>query len=278
MRLSSPSGRGLRLLSNVLLVVLGVVFALPLLWVVLASVDAHATLAVALPQEFTGDNFAKVLTPELAFTPLLNSLLISLGTAVICVVVAVLAAYPLSRYRARYNKPFLYIVLFGSSLPITAIMVPVYELFSSWNLVDSIPATVLFMATAALPLAIWMCKNFIDGVPISLEEAAWVDGASSMRALVSIVIPLVRPGIGVVFLVAFVQAWGNFFVPFILLLSPEHYPAAISIFAFFGEHGTVAYGQLAAYSLIYAAPVLALYVFISRALGGTAALAGAVKG
>jgi multiple sugar transport system permease protein len=278
MRLSSPSGTALKWTANILLLLIGVVFVLPMVWVVLASFDGSATLAVGWPKDWTIDNFTKVLTPELAFVPLWNSLLLSAGCAVLTVIVAVLAAYPLSRYRNRFNKPFLYAVLFGTCLPITAMMVPVYSLFVSLNLIDSIGGTILFMAASSLPMAIWMTKNFVDAVPISLEEAAWVDGASSMKTLWTIVVPLVRPGIAVVFIFVFVQAWGNFFVPFVLLLSPENQPAAVSIFTFFGQYGAVAYGQLAAYSLVYSVPVIALYVLVSRVLGGSSALAGAVKG
>jgi multiple sugar transport system permease protein len=249
-----------------------------MLWLVLASVDANASLAVAIPSKPTLENFQKVLTPDLAFIPLWNSVLLSGGSALVTVVVAVLAAYPLSRYRSRFNKPFLYGILFGTCLPITAMMVPVYSLFVTLNLIDSLPGTLFFMAAASLPMAIWMMKNFVDSVPMSLEEAAWTDGASSMRTLWAVVVPLMRPGIAVVFIFVFVQAWGNFFVPFVLLLSAQNQPAAVSIFTFFGQYGAVAYGQLAAYSLVYALPVLVLYVVVSRSLGGTSALAGAVKG
>jgi multiple sugar transport system permease protein len=113
---------------------------------------------------------------------------------------------------------------------------------------------------------------------VTLEEAAWVDGASMMKTLTSIVIPLMRPGLAVVFIFVFIGAWGNFFVPFVLLLSPDKQPAAVTIFSFFGQYGSVAYGQLAAFSLLYSVPVLALYVLVSRSLGGASALAGAVKG
>jgi len=278
MRLSSPSGTALKWVANILLILIGLVFVLPMVWVVLASFDGGATLAVGWPKSWTLDNFTQVLTPDLAFIPLWNSLLLSAGCALITVVVAVLAAYPLSRYRNRFNRPFLYAILFGTCLPITAMMVPVYSLFVSLNLIDSLGGTILFMAASSLPMAIWMTKNFVDAVPISLEEAAWVDGASSMKTLWTIVVPLVRPGIAVVFIFVFVQAWGNFFVPFVLLLSPENQPAAVSIFTFFGQYGAVAYGQLAAYSLVYSVPVIALYVLVSRVLGGSSALAGAVKG
>ncbi len=267
-----------RLLANVILIVIGLCFLIPLVWMVLASIDPKASYQTQVPQSFTLSNFSAVLTPELAFGPLWNSLLLSLGTAVITVVVAVLAAYPLSRYQARYNKPFMYTVLFGTTLPITAIMVPVYSLFVQFNLLDSLWGVILFMSAAALPIAIWMAKNFMDSVPISLEEAAWVDGASAMKALRVIVVPLMRPGIAVVFIFVFIQAWGNFFVPFILLLSPSKQPAAVSIYAFFGQYGAIAYGQLAAFSILYSVPVIVLYVIISRGVGGSFALAGAVKG
>jgi multiple sugar transport system permease protein len=278
MGMTSPSQRVLRATSNGVLLLVLVAFALPLVWLLLASVDTSATLSVKWPEAFTLDNFTTVLTPDLAFVPLANSLVISLGCALLTVAAAVLAAYPLSRYRMRINKPFLYGVLFGTCLPVTAMMVPVYSLFVWLNLIDSVPGTILFLAASSLPMAIYMAKNFMDSVPITLEEAAWVDGASMLKTLTTIVIPLMRPGLAVVFIFVFIGAWGNFFVPFVLLLSPDRQPAAVTIFSFFGQYGSVAYGQLAAFSLLYSVPVLALYVLVTRSLGGASALAGAVKG
>ena len=275
---ASPKKSVTGFLANAVLVVIGACFLLPLCWLIFASVDNKATYQTKFPEEFSLDNFAAVLTPELTFLPLWNSLIISVGTALITIVAALLAAYPLSRYQARFNKPFMYGVLFATGLPITAIMVPVYSLFVQFNLLDSIPGTILFMAASSLPIAIFMTKNFMDSVPISLEEAAWIDGASAMRALRLIVVPLMRPGIAVVGIFVFFQAWGNFFVPFILLLSPSKQPAAISIYSFFGQYGAIAYGQLAAFSLVYAVPAIVLYVLVSRGIGGSFALAGAVKG
>jgi multiple sugar transport system permease protein len=278
MAMTSPSGRSMKAVSNVVLIVIAICFAVPLAWLLLASFDPSATLSAKVPSQFTLDNFTAVLTPEISFVPLANSLIVSGGCALVTVVVAILAAYPLSRYRMRINKPFLYGILFGTGLPITAMMVPVYSLFVSLNLIDSIGGTVFFLAATSLPMAIWMAKNFMDSVPISLEEAAWTDGASMFSTLTRIVVPLMRPGIAVVFIFVFIQAWGNFFVPFVLLLSPDRQPAAVSIFNFFGQYGSVAYGQLAAFSIVYSVPVIALYVLVSRTLGGSNALAGAVKG
>lgn len=276
--IAAPTKRMSAFFANASLIGFGFCFLLPLSWLVFASFDTDATYQTRLPGQLSVDNFAAVLTPELTFLPLWNSLVISVSTAVITVVIALLAAYPLSRYQARFNKPFMYTVLFGTCLPITAIMVPVYALFVALNLLDSIPGTIAFLAASSLPVAIYMAKNFMDSVPISLEEAAWMDGASAMRALRTIVVPLMRPGIAVISIYVFFAAWGNFFVPFVLLLSPSKQPAAISIYSFFGQYGTIAYGQLAAFSLIYAVPVIALYVLVSRGIGGSFALAGSIKG
>ncbi|RZB16586.1 carbohydrate ABC transporter permease [Streptomyces sp. F001] len=276
----TPSSRRTthRLAADAGLLVVAAAFSLPLLWVILSALDTNANLQVKLPDGLTLDNFDAVLTPDVTFTPLLNSLLLCGGGTLLTVACAALAAYPLSRFRSRLNRPFLLTVLFATSLPITAIMVPVYALFVQVNLIDTMQGTIFFFAASQLPFAIWLMKNFMDGVPKELEEAAWTDGASSLQSLVRIVLPLMGPGVAVVTVFSFVMMWGNFFVPFMLLLTPDQMPAAVSINEFFGNRGTVVYGQLAAFSIIYSTPVILLYVLVARRLGGGFALGGAVKG
>ncbi|MER6462188.1 carbohydrate ABC transporter permease [Streptomyces sp. NPDC001288] len=270
--------RSRRLAADLALLVVAAAFVLPLAWVLLSAVDPHADLRVRIPDGFTFANFDAILTPDITYTPLLNSLILCGGATVLTVVCAALAAYPLSRYRSRFNRPFLLSILFATSLPITAIMVPVYALFVRVDLIDTMQGTVLFFAASQLPFAIWLMKNFMDGVPKELEEAAWTDGAGPAQSLVRIVLPLMGPGLAVVTVFAFVMMWGNFFVPFMLLLSPDQMPASVSINDFFGNRGMVAYGQLAAFSVIYSTPVILLYVLVARRLGGGFALGGAVKG
>lgn len=262
----------------VALTVIALAFLLPFGWLVVASVQPGSALSAQLHWSFSAANFRAVLNADTIYRPMLNSLVISGGTAVVTVAVATLAAYPLSRYQSRFGRSFLYTILFSTGLPITAVMVPVYAMYSRINLIDSVPATVLFMSAASLPFAIWMMKNFMDGVPVSLEEAAWTDGAGWLQSLWRIVLPLMVPGLTVVFIFTFVLQWGNFFVPFILLLSPEKQPASVTIYTFFSQYGQVAYGQLAAFSILYTAPVVLLYSALSKVLGGAFSLTGAVKG
>ncbi|NUO46537.1 MAG: carbohydrate ABC transporter permease [Streptomyces sp.] len=267
-----------RLAADAGLLAVAAAFLLPLAWVLLSALDPDANLKVKVPGRLTLDNFDAILTPDITFTPLLNSLLLCGGGTALTVACAALAAYPLSRFRSRLNRPFLLTILFATSLPITAIMVPVYALFVRVNLIDTVQGTVFFFAASQLPFAIWLMKNFMDGVPKELEEAAWTDGASPFQSLFRIVLPLMGPGLAVVTVFSFVMMWGNFFVPFMLLLTPDQMPAAVSINEFFGNRGMVAYGQLAAFSVVYSTPVILLYVLVARRLGGGFALGGAVKG
>ncbi|MEU1372915.1 carbohydrate ABC transporter permease [Streptomyces triculaminicus] len=267
-----------RLAADAALLGVAAAFAVPLLWLVLSSVDAEAGLRVRTPARVTSENFSSVLTDEITFTPMLNSLLLCGGATLLTVACAALAAYPLSRYRSRFSRPYLLGLLFATCLPITAIMVPVYGLFVRINLIDTVYGTALFLATTQLPFAIWLMKNFMDGVPVLLEEAAWTDGAGRLQTLVRVVLPLMGPGVAVVTVYCFIMMWGNFFVPFMLLLTPDQLPASVSIFTFFGNYGQVAYGQLAAFSILYSTPVILLYALIARRLGGGFALGGAVKG
>jgi multiple sugar transport system permease protein len=269
-----------RMIASLVLLALAAAFVVPLLWVVLAAFNGDPSQGVQImwPHPFTLNNFKAVLTPETTYVPLINGLILCVGGTVITMICATLAAYPLSRYRSRLKRPFLITILFSTGLPITAIMVPVYGLFVQLALDDSIPATMVFMATTALPISIWLCKNFMDGVPIELEEAAWTDGASPMQGLRRIILPLMGPGLSVIAIYTFIGLWGNFFVPFILLLTPEKQPMSVTIYTFFGQYGQVVYGQLAAYSLLYSLPSVLLYLVLNRRLGGAFAFGGSVKG
>jgi multiple sugar transport system permease protein len=274
---TAPRRRTAAVAAYAVLTLVALAFLAPFGWLFLASVSEQASLSTSLPDQPTLRNFADVLTGD-NLHALANSLVLSMGAALLTLLLAAPAAYPLSRYGRRFGRPILLGLLFATGLPITAIMVPVYGLFVQLNLLDSIPATVLFLTATGLPMAIWMMKNFMDEVPISLEEAAWVDGANGLRALLRIVLPLMVPGTTVVFTFTFALTWGNFFVPFILLIDPAKQPASVAIYQYFGIQGMTSYGLLAAFSILYSLPVVLLYTVAQRTLGNAFALQGAVKG
>jgi multiple sugar transport system permease protein len=278
LQMTSPSDRTGKIVANGVLILIAIIFLLPLLWMILAAFNPDAGFAVSWPKNFSVSNFGNVLNGTLTYHPLINGLIISGFTALIVAVFAALCSYPLSRYRLKFGQSFLYTILFGASLPVTAIVIPVYSLFVNIHLIDSITGVILFEAAGALPYSIWLTKNFMDGVPIEIEEAAWVDGASAMAALRRVVVPLVIPGLLAMFVFTFIESWGNFFAPFILLLSSSKDPISVSIYSFFGLHGQVIYGELAAYSIIYTTPIIILYLLVQRVLSAGFRLEGGLKG
>jgi len=276
--MTSPRATVAKLSAYAVLVLVGLFFIAPLLWLVLSSFEPAASISSPAPLQLSFSNFAKVLNWSTTFSPLINSAILSGSTAVITVAASLFCAYPLSRYQMRFRKPFLYTIVFTTGLPITAILVPVYSMFARFSLVDNYAAVILFMVATSLPFGIWLMKGFMDGVPLDLEQAAWVDGATWVGSLRRIVAPLMMPGIMVITIFTFVSQWGNFFVPFILLESQSKFPAAVSIYTFFSQYGLVDYGQLAAFSILYTLPAVGLWIVASRFLRGNFTFSGAVKG
>ncbi|HIX01045.1 MAG TPA: carbohydrate ABC transporter permease [Candidatus Nesterenkonia stercoripullorum] len=264
--------------SSIVMILIGALFAVPLLWVLFASFNTEASLAVEWPDQWSLGNFAAIWNAETTFRPILNSLILCGGATVVTMTAAVLFAYPMSRYRFTGKRPLLLTIIFATGLPITAVMIPVYSLFVQVNLIDSMIGAILFLGASSLPYAIFLTKGFMDAVPVEIEESAWAEGAGVYRALWSVVIPLMRSGLSVATIFTFVMMWGNFFVPFMLLLSPDQLPAAVTLYTFSSQYGQIAYGQLAAFSLFYSLPVIVLYIFLGRNLGLGFAAAGGVKG
>jgi multiple sugar transport system permease protein len=267
-----------RILHYTILIILAVLFVLPLFWMIFASVDPSAIQALKIPKELTMNNYKEVITDPSIIRSFLIGLMISGGQSIIVVLVSILAAYPLSRYQVKYKKSFLYTILFLTSLPMTAVIVPVYQMFLIFNFVDKLWAVTLFLTGTSLPYAIWMMKNFMDSVPMDLEESAWIDGASVWQGIKRIVAPLMVPGIFTVFIFTYTGSWGNFFVPYILIQSPEKMPASVNIFQFFGNYGLINYGKLAAFSVLYTVPVVFLYFLSQRYMSKGFSFGGASKG
>ena len=263
-------------LRHVILIALGVAFLSPFAWLVLASVDAHAGWGIRLP-DLTIDNYRAVLSQR-GLTALKNSCFLAFVTSVIATGLGYLAAYALSRRYVPLKRGIMLTILFASGLPVSLLLVPTYQMYVAFGWLDSLFTTSLFLAAGALPFAIWMLKNFIDAVPLELEEAAVVEGAGTWQTLLRVTVPLTLPGLSVTGIYTFIAAWGAFIAPLILDGNPDDEPAPIAIFHFMGNHGEFLFGQLAAYSLMFSAPVIILYFALSRQFSGAFAFGGGLKG
>jgi multiple sugar transport system permease protein len=262
--------------TNAVLALVGIAFALPLLWLVLASVDRNAGWRIRLPN-LSLENYRAVLTAH-GLQPFANSLYLATVTTVVATLLALLAAYPLSRRHVPGKRTVMLLVLFASGLPVTMMLVPIYEMYAVLHWLDSSFTTSLFLAATALPFAIWLLKNYIDAIPLELEEAAGIEGAGTLRILVSVVLPLILPGLSVTAVYNFISAWGAFVVPLVLDANPDDQPGTVAIYQFLGAHGFVQFGQLAAFSLLFSLPVVILYLLIARSFRGGFAFGGGVRG
>lgn len=252
-------------------------FALPLFLLVIDSLNGSATVSFAIPSSLTFSNFTSVATGPGFGTAVLNGFILSAGSGVIALLLAAIAAYPLSRFRFKGRIGYLLAVLFVTGVPVTALIVPLFEFFRSFGWLNQIVPVMLLMAAFATPISIWLVKTFLDNVDPALEESTWVDGASRVQGYFRVVLPLISTGLLVAFLLDFITGWANFYVPFILLTSSSKLPISVTIYQFFGSYGTVEYGRLAAYSIIYAIPPAVLYLFTGGRFGGSFAT-GAFKG
>jgi multiple sugar transport system permease protein len=265
------------LVANLTLVVLGVAFLLPMLWMFFASVDSDPDWAIKLPHHLTGKHFHAVVAGG-ALHSFRNSLYLAGMTTLITTVVAALAAYPLSRRHVPLRRTFLFAILFAAGLPVTMLLVPVYQLYVELGWLNSLLTTSLFLAATSLPFAIWLMKNFIEAVPSELEHAAQLEGCGTLQTLIRVVLPLALPGVSVTAIYTFINAWGAFLVPLVLDSNPNDQPGPITIYNFMGSHGFFDFGELAAFSLMFSVPVIVLYLIMSRFFSGAFTFGGAIQG
>jgi multiple sugar transport system permease protein len=251
--------------AYVVLVALGLFFILPFVWLVVASFTPNANLGTVWFSHPSLENF-QFLIENGYLGGFKNSLILGISTMLLTIMLSCGAGYSLSRYNFPLKQTVMLLILFCTGLPILALIFPLYAMYVRLNLIDTTLGVILFFVAAGMPFNVWLMKNFLDSVSIELEEAAWVDGCSTFGSFWRVVLPLCAPGIAVVGVFSFVNAYTNFFVPFIIYTSPDKFPASVQLFSLFSNYGQVNYAQLAAYAMLYALPAVALYLFVSRFL------------
>ncbi|HWG86100.1 MAG TPA: carbohydrate ABC transporter permease [Deinococcales bacterium] len=282
---AAPSGRvrvhkrvpaAMKFLRNVVLLFIGLYFLLPLLWLVTAPFSNTPTFQLRWP-DWTLANFPRLMEARGALGAFGNSIILAGTTMIAVAILATLAAYALSRYPFPWRDVMLYVlVLFSSVVQGVAAIVPLYTLTLRLGLLDTHVGVILVLSGGLLPTALFIIKDFVDGLPRSYEEASLVDGATPLQTFTNIALPLISGGTVVIAVLTFVGAWGNFLIPFILMRSQEKYPAAIAIYSFFNELGMPFVNLVAAYALLYTVPVIVLYLVIQRVFGFQ--LHGGLKG
>jgi N,N'-diacetylchitobiose transport system permease protein len=266
---------------NLAALVVIVVFAFPVYWMLDTSFQRNADIQGPhpsfLPLDGTLNNYRKVTDRGFFLQALQNSLMVTLLTVACALILALLAAVALARFRFKGRTSFIITVLVVQMIPPEALVISLFKVLDGWQLVNTVVGLTLVYLVFVLPFTIWTLRGFVAGVPIELEEAAMVDGCSRLVAFRRITFPLMAPGLVATGTFAFIQAWNEFVFALVLMNKPEKQTLPVWLQAFNeGAKGTD-WGGVMAGSTLMAIPVILFFMLVqSRMAEGLTQ--GAVKG
>jgi multiple sugar transport system permease protein len=262
-----------------LLVVIVVLYGFPFLYLILTSlkppIDTIAVPPTVLPHRFSLSNYANALDRPGVLASFVNSLSIAAISTTLSLVLAVPAAYGVTRYRTRAGRVFILGVLVTRMIPAIAIGVPMVGIMHAVRLSDTPTGVALAHTTISLPLSIWLMTSFFEAVPAEIDEAAQVDGATRLGALVRVVLPMVSGGLAVTAIFAFLASWNEFL--FALLLTAVRSQTTPIVIANFQTQFGLEWGPMTALATLYSVPVVILALLLQKRIVAGLSL-GAVKG
>jgi multiple sugar transport system permease protein len=253
----------------------------PLLWMLSTAFKSTQELADITPRLIPSDpildNFGDAVDRADLIHAGANSLQVALATTVLVIVMTLPAAYGLARFKTWLRPVTLSWILIGQVFPVILVAIPLFLILDQFGLTDSLVGLTIVHAVYALPFGLWMLQGYITAIPRDVEEAGAVDGAGRLRILVSIVLPLLRPGVVATALFTFIASWNEFFFALVLIQDPDKYTLPRTLVRFVGASDQVQLGPLAAGSLLATIPSLVFFLLIQRRLT-SGLLSGAVKG
>ena len=269
-----------RLLMSLALLAFVLFLAFPVVWLALTAFKPPGEIGLGqahlLPQAPTLENFRTAVVDQGVLLSAYNTLKVSLISAALTLLIATPAAYLLARRRSGMNRAVTAWILVSQTFPVILIIVPLFLLLARLGLVDTHTGLVLVYVVWSLPFVLWTLQGYVKGIPVSLEEAASIDGASQLQIVGRVLVPLLVPGLVATGLYAFINAWNEFFFALVLLKSPELVTIQVSLSRLRGVEGLARWGPLAAGSLIATVPTLLLFAVLQRRLV-SGLLGGATK-
>ena len=268
-----------RVVLNLTGVFVFVVMVFPVYWMVATSFkpgnDVLSYEPHWLPTNPTLDSFRDAIGRPYFWDNVKNSLIIVAAVVAASLVLAFLAALALAKFRFHGRRGFVVIIFGVQMVPLAALIIPLYIMLSRVHQVDTLTGVIVTYVAFVLPFCVWTLRGFVAGIPQELEEAAMVDGSTRFGAFVRIMLPLVAPGLVATSIFAFIQAWNEYIIAYVLLSSQDKQTLTIWLANFTTLRGTD-WGSLMAGATLTALPVVAFFVLVHRriAFGLTA---GAVK-
>ena len=262
-----------------LLAVAVALYGFPFLYLLLTSfktpLDAIAVPPTVLPGVWTLENYVSALSRAGVPAALVNSVVTAVISTALSLLLAVPAAYAITRFRTPSGRVFILAALVTRMVPTIAVGAPLIEVMRSLGLTDTSFGLALAHTTISLPLSIWLMASFFEAVPDELGEAAEVDGCSRLQAMVRVVLPVVSGGLAVTAIFAFLASWNEFL--FALLLTSVRAQTTPVVIANFQTQFGLDWGGMTALATVYSVPVILLTLFLQRHIVAGLTL-GAVKG
>jgi multiple sugar transport system permease protein len=249
----------------VLICVVAAIWLFPVVWILLTSLKTPDEIALPTPRLFftpTVGNYARAWFDYKFGAGLANSFIAAGGATIITLIVGTLAAYGLTRFPIRGARHIALTILSLRMMPPISVVLPYYTIFQKLHLLDTLVGLVLIYLTTCLPFAIWLLYGFIREVPMAIDEAAMLDGASPLGTLWRFIVPAAAPGIAVTAIFSFLFTWNEFL--FALILTDRKavtYPVTISKFL---EPYHVLWGELSAGGIMALVPVCLVLIFFQR--------------
>lgn len=268
-------------MKNALATLFCLVWAFPVYWMVNTAFKPRPEIMTPTPHFWphrpTLDNFVSAVGQAEFLTNLVNSVIVVAATVVVAIVLGVFAAAALSRFRFPGRRAILVVILAVQMLPGTAMLIPLFVMFNSLDLLGSYAALVLAYVATVLPFSIWVMRGFFVAIPAEIEEAAQIDGASTWRILVSVLFPLVAPGVIATSIFAFIAAWNDYLFAYTFMQDESRYTLPVWLASFANPHTGTDFGAQMAASVVFSVPVVVFFLIIQRNLVSGMS-AGAVKG
>lgn len=278
-----PRAAALRLVRDtatvaVAFAVLGVL-AFPFVWVVLTSIRPDAEIFSdtfrLVSETLTFENYRTLLRESDFPLYIRNSVFVCGVATVLSVAASLLAAYSFSRRRFRWRGPLLILVITTQLFPFVILITPIYAIYYRLGLVNSYLGLIVSYVAITIPFSVYLLLGYLDSVPRELDEAAIVDGSSTLGVIFRVVLPIAWPGVAAVAIYAFVSAWDEFLLALTLMTETERKTVPVGLAGFFGEY-TTQWNLVMSASVIATLPTLILFLFVQRRLVSGLA-AGAVK-
>lgn len=267
----------INLVLGILLWILSLVILIPLAMILLNSVKnvtESAVMSLKLPTEFHPENYLEVLKDDKLVRSFINSVILSVGSCVLTMVLASLAAFTLSRRRTKAGRIIYIIILLGLVAPINYITT--VKVMQYLHIINTLFGAILLYTAMYIPFTVFIYYGFIGSVPRTLDEAAIIDGCGSVRLFFQIIFPLLKPVTMTAVVLNFLNCWNDFIVPLYFLNSSEKWGMIMLMYNYFSTFVS-SWNLVAAVMVINIVPILLIYIFGQKYLV-SGMTAGAVKG